>query len=96
MKVFGCRPSQVAGVGVGRRTETAQARTRGGHARRYGDLKIVARRRRWRGGCDLTLSGDDEQRRRSVSAQVERAHSGRRVDLAAIGAVLRLAVELDM
>jgi hypothetical protein len=30
VKVFGCRPSLVAGLGVGRRTETAQVRTRGG------------------------------------------------------------------
>ena len=29
VKVFGCRPSLAAGLGVGRRTETAQVRTRG-------------------------------------------------------------------
>ena len=29
VKVFGCRPSLVAGLDVGRRTETAQVRTRG-------------------------------------------------------------------
>ena len=40
-KVFGCRPSQVARVGMGRCTETAQARTRGAPVRRgYGDLRI--------------------------------------------------------
>ncbi len=29
------------GPGVGRRTETAQVRTRGGRAGRYGDLRIL-------------------------------------------------------
>src|SRR5258708_1027910 len=34
VKVFGCRPSQVARLGTGRRTETAHVRTRGQRARR--------------------------------------------------------------
>jgi hypothetical protein len=41
VKVFGCRPSQVEREAWGRRTETAQARTRGAQVRRYGDLKIL-------------------------------------------------------
>jgi hypothetical protein len=40
VKVSGCRPAQVAGLGVGRRTKTAQARTRGRAARVYGDFEF--------------------------------------------------------
>jgi hypothetical protein len=38
VKVSGCRPSQVARLGTGRRTETAQVRTRGLRALVYGDF----------------------------------------------------------
>ena len=43
VKVFGRRPTQVEGDAWGRRTETAQARTRGAQVRCYGDLKILVR-----------------------------------------------------
>jgi hypothetical protein len=43
VKVFGCRPSQVAREGMGRRTETVQARTRGAPVRGYGDLRVLLR-----------------------------------------------------
>ena len=42
VKVFGRRPSQVAHVGIGRRTETAHARTRGAAAMVYRDLKFCS------------------------------------------------------
>src|SRR5664279_4818228 len=54
VKVSGCRPARVAGLGVGRRTKTAQARTRGRAARVYGDFEfwpsamMAAWGRRWR------------------------------------------------
>ena len=40
VKVFGCRPSPVARVGMGRRTKTAQAGTRGAAAMVYGDFEF--------------------------------------------------------
>ena len=40
VKVFGCRPSQVTRRGMGRRTKTAQARTRGAAAMVYGDCEF--------------------------------------------------------
>jgi hypothetical protein len=40
VKVFGCRPSPVARLGMGRRTKTAQARTRGVAAMVYGDFEF--------------------------------------------------------
>ena len=42
VKVFGRRPSQVARLGLGRRTETAQARTRGAAAMVYGDFEFCS------------------------------------------------------
>ena len=38
VKVFGCRPRATDRLGVGRRTETAHARTRGVGRCGYGDL----------------------------------------------------------
>jgi hypothetical protein len=40
VKVFGCRPSQVVREAWGRRTETAQARTRGCGGMVYGDFRF--------------------------------------------------------
>ena len=40
VKVFGRRPSPVARLGMGRRTKTAQARTRGDAAMVYGDFEF--------------------------------------------------------
>ena len=40
----------------GRRTETAQARTRGPAARRYGDLRILLRMNEWRVDCGMGLT----------------------------------------
>ena len=96
VKVFGCRPSQVARLGTGRRTETAHVRTRGRRARRYGDLRIPLQLCRWRGACDLPLAGDGERRRRSLGAQVGRCRGGRPADLAVIGTVVELAVDLGV
>jgi hypothetical protein len=53
VKVFGCRPSQVVPLGAGRRTKTAQVRTRGRQALVYGDfgflpaVMMAAPMRRW-------------------------------------------------
>jgi len=96
VKVSGCRRSQVARLGVGRRTETAHVRTRGRRARRYGDLRNPVQRCRRRGACDLPLAGDGEPRRRSLSAQVGRCRGGRPADLAVIGTVVELAVDLGV
>ena len=96
VKVSGCRPSQVARLGAGRRTETAHVRTRGRRARRYGDLRNPVQRCRRRGACDLPLAGDGEPRRRSLSAQVGRCRGGRPADLAVIGTVVELAVDLGV
>jgi hypothetical protein len=49
VKVFGCRPWLAEHEARGRRTETAQARTRGAQVRGYGDLKILAGSR---GDCE--------------------------------------------
>ena len=57
VKVFGCRPSQVERAAWGRRTETAQARTRGTQVRRYGDLKILVRLNGWRIDCEKRFAG---------------------------------------
>src|SRR5258708_28466467 len=96
VKVSGCRRSQVARLGVGRRTETAHVRTRGRRARRYGDLRNPVQRCRRRGACDLPLAGDGEPRRRSLSAQVGRCRGGRPADLAVLGTVVELAVDLGV
>jgi hypothetical protein len=61
VKVFGRRPSQVAGLSKGRRTETAQARTRGDSGR-YGDLKIPICACSRRSDCKVSLgSGAREE-----------------------------------
>jgi hypothetical protein len=96
VKVFGCRPSQVARLGTGRRTETAHVRTRGQRARRYGDLRIPLQRCRGRGACDLPLAGDGERRRRSLGGRVGRCRGGRPADLAVIGTAVELAVDLGV
>jgi hypothetical protein len=44
VKVFGCRPATIERLGMGRRTETAHARTRGDARSFYGDLGVVGRR----------------------------------------------------
>ena len=56
VKVFGCRPSQVARAGMGRRTETAQARTRGALVRCYGGLRILLRPNEWCGDCGMRFT----------------------------------------
>ena len=56
VKVFGRRPSQVEGDAWGRRTETAQARTRGVLVRRYGDLRILVRLNGWGGVCEMRFA----------------------------------------
>jgi len=56
VKVFGRRPSQVEGDAWGRRTETAQARTRGVLVRRYGDLRILVRLDGWGGVCEMRFA----------------------------------------
>ena len=56
VKVFGRRPSQVGGEAWGRRTETAQARTRGVLVRRYGDLRILVRLDGWGGVCEMRFA----------------------------------------
>jgi len=56
VKVFGCRPSQTEREAWGRRTETAQARTRGVLVRRYGDLRILVRLDGWGGVCEMRFA----------------------------------------
>jgi len=93
VKVFGRRPSQFAGVGTGRRTETAQARTRGAMSRHYGDLKIPLPACRRRGDCKVLLgSGAGWSGRRAV-AQLTRCDDGRQADLAFICTTEALAVD---
>ena len=58
VKVFGCRPSQVARARMGRRTETAQARTRGAPVRGYGDLRILLRLYECCGDCGMGFTWD--------------------------------------
>jgi len=45
-----------AAKGKGRRTETAQARTRGAPVRRYGDLRFLLRSNEWRGDCRMRFT----------------------------------------
>jgi hypothetical protein len=59
-------------------------------------LRIPLQLCRWRGACDLPLAGDGEQRRRSLGAQVGRCRGGRPADLAVIGTVVELAVDLGV
>jgi hypothetical protein len=56
VKVFGCRPSAIEREAQGRRTETAQARTRGAPVRRYGDLRILVRLLMWRGDWGMPFT----------------------------------------
>ena len=71
MSVLGCRPVRLgdrngegfrmpavtgAAKGKGRRTETAQARTRGAPVRRYGDLRFLLRSNEWRGDCRMRFT----------------------------------------
>ena len=58
VKVFGRRPSKVAREARGRRTETAQARTRGAPVRGYGDLRILLRLYEWCGDCGMGFTWD--------------------------------------
>jgi hypothetical protein len=81
---------------MGRRTETAQARTRGTEAGRYGDLRNLTRRCRRRVARDLPLTGDSEQRRWSLSTLLGRCHGGRPGDLAVISIVVERAVDLGV
>ena len=63
MSAYGCfgegfRMPAVTGAakGKGRRTETAQARTRGAPVRRYGDLRFLLRSNEWRGDCRMRFT----------------------------------------
>jgi hypothetical protein len=55
-------------------------------------LRIPLQLCRWRGACDLPLAGDGERR----GAQVGRCRGGRPADLAVIGTVVELAVDLGV
>ena len=90
MKVFGRRPSQAVGLGTGRRTETAQARTRGPLVRRYGDLEISLRVWRWRGECKVVMESGAGVSGRGASVRMTRRDD---VDLAEL-AVIRVGGEL--
>ncbi len=54
----------------GRRTETAQAGTRGAQALRYGDLRILEERFRRRSDCATRFSGAGGRGSRSASAAI--------------------------
>jgi hypothetical protein len=58
-------------------------------------LKILVRRCRGRGACNLTLTGASEQRKRSVIAQLWQGPGGRPVDLAVISTVVELSVDVE-
>ena len=55
-EAFGCRPATIERLGMGRRTETAHARTRGGVYTVYGDLRVLRSWRRRDHDSDLRLS----------------------------------------
>ena len=62
----------------------------------YGDLRDPVQWRGRRGACDVPFADDGEQARRSLSAPVGRCRGGRPADLAVIGIVVELAVELGV
>ena len=81
VKVFGCRPAAIDRLGVGRRTETAHARTRGVGSCRYGDLWTGRQRRQPDDGRPVPLAFDAERRGRAARAPVEDCSSVRQGDL---------------
>ena len=81
VKVYGCRPSQVAGLSAGRRTETAQARTRGVERCRYGDLGTERRLRLPDGGRPLPLAFDRVRRGGAARARVGDRCGAKQADL---------------
>jgi len=93
VKVFGCRPSQVEREAWGRRTETAQARTRGAQVRRYGDLKILVWPYGWRGDCDLRLAGGAWRNGRFTGMGLARWDGGGQADVAVISAIVEVAID---
>jgi hypothetical protein len=60
----------------------------------YGDLRNPVQWCGRRGACGVPLTGDGEQTGRSVSAVVGRCRGGRPAELAVIGTVVELALEL--
>jgi hypothetical protein len=72
-------------LGVGRRTETAHARTRGGVQTVYGDLRVLRRRRRQNDDSDLQLSGDAEQLRSVLRTGIGQCPGEKQSDAMVIG-----------
>ena len=96
VKVYGYRPSQVAGLGAGRRTETAQARTRGVERCRYGDLGAERRRRLPDGVRPLPLAFSAERLRWAARSAGRRCSGARQADLVLTSATTGLAIGFDM
>jgi len=61
VKVFGCRPAEIERLGVGRRMETAHARTRGDAFTVYGDLSFPHCRRKDAADINLLLPDEVQQ-----------------------------------
>ena len=96
VKVYGCRPSQVAALSAGRRTETAQARTRGVERCRYGDLGAERRRRLPDGVRPLPLAFSAERLRWAARSAGRRCPGVRQADLGLASMAAELAVGFDM
>jgi hypothetical protein len=72
-------------LGVGRRTETAHARTRRGVQTVYGDLRVLRRRRRQNDDSDLQLLGDAERLRSVLRTGVGQCPGEKQSDVMVIG-----------
>jgi hypothetical protein len=90
VKVFGRRPSLAEHEARVRRTETAQARTRGAQVRGYGDLKIPVGSR---GDCEKQFTCGSRRRLCGASAAWMRCDEGGQCDRVVIGAVVGLVTD---